>query len=338
MSYRVLTAAERESLADPREEFASEVLEGLSQTPKRLSSRWFYDDEGSRLFQRIMGLPEYYVTGCEHQVLSSHGAEILAATGGKPLALVDMGAGDGAKTMLLLDALEAQQRDVRYVPIDISEGALAGLSARLAGRGLRLEGVVSEYFSGLKWLGQQDRQAGTDEARLVLFLGSNIGNFDRPRARAFLLRLWSVLRHGDHVLIGFDLKKDIELLLAAYNDKQGVTAAFNLNLLHRINAELGGHFDVSRFRHFSTYNVFSGAMESYLVSQAEQDVHVDALHARFHFKAWEPIHTEYSYKYLPADIERLAEEAGFSIAGHFPDAKGYFVDSLWRVEKERSPA
>jgi uncharacterized SAM-dependent methyltransferase len=167
----------------------------------------------------------------------------------------------------------------------------------------------------------------------VLFLGSNIGNLDRPRARTFLRRLWTGLASGDHVLIGFDLKKDIERLLAAYNDREGVTASFNLNLLTRINRELGGHFDAARFRHFSTYNVFSGAMESYLVSLDPQEVRIDRLQSSFTFRAWEPLHTEYSYKYLLADIERLAKESGFEVVSHFHDRRGFFADSLWRVEK-----
>ena len=137
---------------------------------------------------------------------------------------------------------------------------------------------------------------------------------------------------GDYALVGFDLKKDIEVLLAAYNDKSGVTSAFNLNLLERINRELGGDFDVSTFRHFGTYNVFSGAMESYLVSLVPQVVTIAALELSFAFDAWEPIHTEYSYKYLRSDITRLAAGSGFSVQRDFEDERGWFVDSLWRAE------
>jgi len=310
-TYRVLTALELDGLSDPSSEFAFDVLTGLAESPKRLPSRYFYDDRGSEIFQQIMELDEYYLTGCEEEILEEHGQAILAATGDGPLSLVDMGAGDGKKTLLLLDRLVAAGRSARYLPIDISEAAIAGLTGVVEGSypDIAVEGVVSEYFSGLQWLGHQPRRSavGTgDSSQLVLFLGSNIGNLDRPRARTFLRRLWTGLASGDHVLIGFDLKKDIELLLAAYNDRQGVTASFNLNLLTRINRELGGHFSVDRFRHFSTYNVFWGAMESYLVSLDPQEVRIDRLQSSFTFRAWEPLHTEYSYKYLLADIERLA--------------------------------
>jgi len=337
-SYKVLTALELEGLKDPTAEFAFDVLTGLSESPKKLPSRYFYDARGSDIFRKIMALEEYYLTDCEEEILREHGDAILAATGDRPLSLVDMGAGDGKKTLLLLDRMAAHGRPCRYLPIDISEGAMAGLITVVQERypDIPVEGVVSEYFSGLQWLGHQARRpadGAAESTQLVLFLGSNIGNLDRPRARTFLRRLWTGLAPGDHVLIGFDLKKDIELLLSAYNDHEGVTASFNLNLLMRINRELAGHFDVNRFRHFSTYNVFSGAMESYLVSLDPQEVRIDRLQSSFSFRAWEPIHTEYSYKYLISDVERLARESGFEVVSHFYDRQGYFVDSLWRVDK-----
>ncbi len=167
----------------------------------------------------------------------------------------------------------------------------------------------------------------------MLFLGSNIGNFDRPHARGFLRRMWNALNPGDYTLIGFDLRKDIEVLLAAYNDRQGVTARFNLNLLERINRELGGHFDTRAFRHFATYNVFTGAMESYLVSLVRQTVAIDALRVAFEFHPWEPIHTEYSYKYLDEEVSALAVDTQFEAEATFHDAHHWFCDALWRVDK-----
>lgn len=325
MSWHVLTATTAESL---QAEFALEVLTGLSERPKRLSSRWFYDDRGSELFQRIMALPEYYPTDLERGIFETHGDAIAAQFAGQTLDVVDLGAGDGTKTLALIERLQAAGVTVRYVPIDISAGAMISLHALAKERlpGLEIHGVVGEYVAGLRWLaGQDERQ------RLVLFLGSNIGNFDKPRARAFLRRIWSGLRTGDHLLVGFDLKKDIEVLLAAYNDTEGVTRDFNLNLLDRINRELGGEFDRRQWRHFGTYNVFSGAMESYLVSQRAQTVRIEALRQSFEFHAWEPIHTEYSYKYLPHDIDSLAERTGFEIRGRYGDPKEWFCDALWRV-------
>ncbi len=328
--YRILTPAELAAGRHVRD-FALETLVGLSQEPKRLPSRYIYDDVGSELFQRICDLPEYYPTRCEHEILERHKRQILALTGEAPLNLVDLGAGDGRKTRVLLEHFTAEGKDFRYVPIDISEGAMKTLVEKVRAQtpAVRTDGIVSEYFEGIAWLGD----TSPDRRNLVLFLGSNIGNFGRGQARAMLLRLWEAAKDGDLLLIGFDLKKDIEILLDAYNDPAGVTAAFNKNLLQRINSELGGEFDLERFRHFSTYNVFSGAMESYLVSLEEQTVYIDALHASFSFESWEPIHTEYSYKYLLSDVESLAAHAGFSIEANLFDEKGWFLDSIWRVRK-----
>ena len=327
--YTVLGPEIVKQLHDPRRDFAYDVLVGLSERPKRLSSKYFYDDAGSAYFRRIMALPEYYPTACEEAILTRHADAIVAPALGAPLNLVDLGAGDGKKTMIVLDALRRAGADFVYVPIDISEGAMRELVAKVRASmpDVRVEGLVAEDTDGVHHLA---RAAGA-RANLVLFLGSNIGNFGRVAANAFLRRLWSALRPRDHVLVGFDLKKDIEVLLAAYNDRAGVTAAFNLNLLHRINRELGGDFDVSRFRHFGTYNVFSGAMESYLVSLEPQLVSIAALELSFAFDAWEPLHTEYSYKYLRSDIARLAAGTGFAIELELEDERGWFLDSLWRV-------
>ncbi len=333
--YQVLGAADVGELHDEGRDFAYDVLLGLSGVPKRLSSKYFYDEAGSALFREIMELPEYYLTRAEQSILERYAGEILRRVGEEPIDLVDLGAGDGAKTRILLDALGSHGVDATYVPIDISETAMAQLTTTLAAElpELSIEGLVSDYVDGVHWLGRHR----AERRRVVLFLGSNIGNFDHPHARAFLQRLWSALRPGDYALIGFDLKKDIDRLLAAYCDSRGVTARFNLNLLHRINDRLGGDFELEAFRHYGTYNVFSGAMESYLVSQKRQSVWIEALHQRFEFDPWEPVHTEFSYKYLRTDIERLARETGFHIEAEYLDEEGYFVDSLWRVEKsERS--
>lgn len=325
MNWHVLS---KTTAAQEQSELALDVLTGLSERPKRLSSRWFYDDLGSDLFRQIMDVHAYYPTDCEREILMQDSASIAERFKGQTLDLVDLGAGDGSKTEYLLRALLEVGATVRYVPIDISEGAMRTLYAHFGEvlPELELMGVVGDYVSGLRWLSHQD-----ERQRLVLFLGSNIGNFDKPRARAFLRRLWTGLRPGDHTLIGFDLKKDIEVLLAAYNDPQGVTARFNLNLLTRINRELGADFDLDQWRHFGTYNVFTGAMESYLVSKVTQAVRVEALRQTFHFNPWEPIHTEYSYKYLESDIEDLATFTGFEVVARHHDRRRWFCDALWRV-------
>lgn len=326
MTYRVL---------EPRpttgaDQLAIDLLVGLSERPKRLPSSLFYDDEGSRLFQAITKTPDYYPPRAELEIFETRGEELLSAVTGAPVNVVDLGAGDGHKTAVLLEKLLATDSPVRYVPIDISGGALATVTSSMAERfpGLEVEGLQSDYFNGLRWLGEQN-----DHRTMVLFLGSNIGNFDKARARGFLRQLWMALNDGDLALIGFDLKKDIELLLAAYNDSEGLTAAFNLNLLTRMNRELGADFDISRFRHYGTYNAETGAMESYLVSQEAQTVRIPALQATFTFQPWEPIHTEYSYKYLRTDIQDLARFTGFEIVDEALDANGWFCSSLWRAKK-----
>lgn len=316
---------------DPQAAFALDVLLGLSGKPRSLPSRWFYDDEGSRLFQRIMATPEYYPTRLETEILTASADHIAAVVGPGPLSVVELGAGDGTKSRLLLAALRRRGVAFRYVPVDISAGALESLSGTMGAAfpDLRFEGLVSDYFTALHWLGAQD-----NDRKLVMFLGSSIGNFNRAQSRVFARTMWNALRDDDLALIGFDLKKDVDVMLAAYNDREGITRAFNLNLLRRINRELGGAFDLDAFSHFGTYNVFSGAMESYLLSLREQTVPIAALGASFDFKPFEPIHVEYSFKYLEHDIHDMAHETGFSVVDLFRDQRGWFADALWRVGKD----
>lgn len=328
--YQVLQAPQLHQVRSEQREFGLAVLEGLCENPKQLPSRYFYDDVGSKLFQEIMALEEYYLTGCELEILEQQGDAIVAPLLDRPLNLIDLGCGDGLKTMVLLEHLQSVGADVRYVPIDISEKAMRSAVevARKRLPELEISGVVGEYTDGMSWVCREH----ADRSNLVLFLGSNVGNFARAPARTFLRRLWNSLRTDDHVLMGFDLKKDIDVLLAAYNDRRGVTGRFNLNLLERMNRELGANFDVSRFRHYGTYDVHLGAMVSYLVSLDRQTVYIESLEHAFDFEAWEPVHTEYSYKFLESDIESLSSDTGFAIEGQFYDRKSYFADSLWRVK------
>lgn len=244
--------------------------------------------------------------------------------------LIELGPGDARKTQVLLRHFLENDLDFQYVPIDISESAMKELTESLSVRfpKLNVHGFVSGYTNALNWVKNLDSRRN-----LVLFLGSNIGNFNRPAANVFLRSLWNALNHDDYVLIGFDLKKDIDLLLRAYNDSEGVTREFNLNLLRRINRELGANFDLSKFRHYANYDVFSGAMESYLVSSEKQSVFIGEIGQSFFFEAWEPIHTEYSYKYLESDIVKLAEATGFVPVQQWYDPDGYFTDCIWKVQK-----
>jgi dimethylhistidine N-methyltransferase len=331
---RVINSREIADSFGDRESFALDVLVGLSESRKSIPSKYLYDSEGSRLFDEITSLPEYYLTESEKETLSRNLDSISRYISGQKFNLVEFGAGDGSKAGILIDGFIDRGLEFRYVPIDISHAAMSGLAESLHTKypSLELSGLVSEYFTGIKYLNNNSQRRN-----LVLFLGSNIGNFSHAQARFFLRNLWNGLNDGDYLLIGFDLKKDIEMLLWAYNDRQGVTAKFNLNVLKRINRELGGQFDISKFRHFGTYDVFSGAMESYLVSLDEQRVPIDAIGRDFHFYPWEPIHTEYSYKYLVSDIDILARETGFVVKEHMTCPRGFFVDSIWQVTKSNGP-
>ncbi|MGD9347011.1 MAG: L-histidine N(alpha)-methyltransferase [Candidatus Aminicenantes bacterium] len=329
-TYQILSHKDLDEMESLDQAFASDVLVGLSQTPKKLASRYFYDEKGSRLFQKIMDLPEYYLTACELDILNSHTDEFSSLMEGESFNLVELGAGDGRKTSILLEHFLKKKFNFQYIPIDISEASMQALARLLNAKfpELSANGIVAEYFDGLKWLNYMNSRRN-----MVLFLGSNLGNFDKAHARAFLHNLWNALNDGDFAVIGFDLKKDIDLMLKAYSDVEGITAEFNLNLLRRINRELGGDFDLTKFQFHSSYDVFTGAMESYLVSKEKQTVFIKELSQTFSFDAWEPIHTEYSYKYLESDITDLADETGFVIEKQLYDSKKYFVDSIWRVQK-----
>ena len=329
-TYRIITERDYSRQFDDTHAFALDILVGLSEQRKRIPSKYMYDDRGSSLFKEIMQLDNYYLVNSEKEILTRHTERISRWTGENKFNLVELGAGDGVKTMILIDHFLKQGRTFDYVPIDISEGAMKDIVERSNEQfpDLKVGGLVTDYFNGLKWLNNRN-----DSLNFVLFLGSSIGNFTHAEARFFLRNMWSCLDHGDVLLLGFDLKKDIELLLNAYNDRGGVTAEFNLNVLKRINRELGGQFDIDNFRHFGTYDVFSGAMESYLVSLERQHVYIEKVGLPFEFAPWEPIHMEYSYKYLMSDIEELATETGFVIEDNMFDSKRFFVDSIWRVEK-----
>ena len=306
-------------------ELAQHVAEGLRHTPKTLSSMYFYDDAGSRLFQQIMELPEYYPTRAEFAIFREHGAAIAAALSpadGSAFALVELGAGDGAKTKLLLRELLAAGPDFTYAPVDISAGAMTGLVAALGQElpALRVEPVVEDYATALT---QLRTWAGS---KAVLFLGSNIGNFGPAERLDFLRQLAAPLTPADRLLIGFDLQKDPRRIRAAYDDAQGVTAAFNLNLLTRLNRELGADFDLAHWQHYTDYSPLNGAVRSFLVSTRAQQVRVAALEETFDFAAWEVIHTENSYKFTLPQIEALAAEVGLRVVVSFTDPAGDFAD------------
>jgi dimethylhistidine N-methyltransferase len=278
-----------------------------------------------------MELPEYYLTDCETEILQNHTDKILKIIGKQRVNLIELGAGNGEKTRILINGLVKNKVDFTFIPIDISPSAIKTLIKTIKKQipGVKIKGLVSEYFKGLRWLSNLNKSVN-----IILFLGSNIGNFEPSEADVFLSSLWNACNHGDYVLVGFDLRKDIKLLLKAYNDSKGITAQFNLNLLRRINRELGGNFNLKAFKYYSTYNAHLGAIKSYLISQKKQTVVIEELNRMFYFRPWEPIHTESSYKFLIDDIENLARRGGFEVRKNFLDSRRYFVDSLWQVKKD----
>ncbi len=332
MTYNYTNLAPANIVTADVHDLALSVLEGLSGKPKKLNSAYFYDHVGSGIFQQITELSEYYLTNCEFEILRNQKESISNIFNDRPFNLIELGAGDGRKTLTLLEEFIKQGQDFKYIPIDISAKAMESLFERLKdnldGHDLAVEGLVGDYFDGINACSQQ-----TDRQNFVLFIGSSIGNFNHAEAEKFLRHLWYSLNPGDYVLIGFDLKKDLNILHAAYNDSKGVTSEFNLNLLTRLNETLDANFNRETFHHQGIYNVQLGAMESYLISKVKQTVKVGALDKEFHFKPWEGIHTEYSYKYTQYEIEMIAKDTGYEVVNHLFDSKHYFVDSVWKVRK-----
>ncbi|MFG1501239.1 L-histidine N(alpha)-methyltransferase [Halobacteriovorax sp. XZX-3] len=311
------------------EEFAIDVLTGLSKAEKKLSTKYFYDDRGSDLFQKITQHGDYYLTRTEFEILLQSGSKLASLISDEEIDIIELGAGDGHKSELVIDAFLKVDKKVNYFPIDISAQALKQMQAHITHKSnLSVHGIVADYLQGLKFLKQKSKRR-----KLVLFLGSNIGNFDRAQSENFLRQLWKHLDNADYLLIGFDLKKDVEKLHAAYNDSSGYTRDFNLNLLDRINRELGGNFNKEKFQHIGVFNPKLGAMESYLLPKEKQEVYIEELEHLFEFEAYEPLHLEYSFKYSKEDIERTCQHTGFKLKEHFIDKEELFIDSLWQVVK-----
>jgi dimethylhistidine N-methyltransferase len=309
--------------------FADDVRSGLLAKPKRLPPKYFYDDLGSALFEAITHLPEYYLTRAETRLLEAYAGEIVASLGPDPIEFVELGSGSANKTRRLIAAALGRQEKLLYAPIDISPGALIASSRALVDEypGLTIEGYASDYISLLRDGGL--RRNGSRV--MALFLGSNVGNYEPPAATELLRAIAGALRPGDALLLGTDLKKSIERLEAAYDDPPGVTAAFNKNLLGRINRELGGEFDLRSFEHEAHYDPVRGSVDSFLVAQASMSVEIKQLRMRVRFAERESIHTESSYKYSYDDLDRLAAETGYSLSRRWVDAAGDYALNLLSV-------
>ena len=312
-----------------RTQFAEDVLRGLTSTPKQLSSRYFYDDEGSRLFIEIMGLPEYYLTRAEMKIFTEQTEAIYGAfaNGSDSLDLIELGAGDGTKTAVLIEHFLKRRLDFTYSPTDISQEANDALQARFRDKfpNLRVKPHTGDYFKVLESL-----RNGSDRRKVLMFLGSNIGNFSQEKALEFFRSIRSVLNANDRLFIGFDMQKDPRVIVRAYDDPLGVTAAFNLNLLRRINRELEADFDLTKFSHYAQYRPLECAARSFLISREKQTVTIKALDRSFDLEQWEAIFMEISQKYTHAMIEELASESGFMIETEFCDEENFYIDSLWR--------
>jgi dimethylhistidine N-methyltransferase len=310
--------------------FAEDVREGLSSEPKYLHSKYFYDEVGDSLFQQIMDLEVYYLTECEAQIFENHKNEILEYFSNEQevFDLIEFGAGDGLKTKILLNHFVANNVNFNYIPIDISKSVLTGLLKDLNNTlpRLAIKPICDDYFHALEELNKVDYNK-----KVILFLGSNIGNFRGDNAIPFLKHLRADMNYKDQLFIGFDLMKDPVVILEAYNDKKGITSEFNINLLDRINKELGGNFNRKKFSHYPSYNPITGETKSYLISLEHQTVMLERLSQSFTFAKWEPVFTEISQKYSLRDIDHLARHSGFKVAKNFFDKKNYFVDSLWHL-------
>lgn len=297
--------------------FLKDVIDGLSHPQKHLAAKYFYDTRGSEIFEEITELDEYYPTRTEIAILEAHAAEI-AALAGPGIVLIEPGAGATRKVRILLDALDAPKA---FMPTDISGEHLVAAAAQLAADypHIPIVPVVADYTRGF----DLPLPAGAEGAKRVAFFpGSTIGNFDRTEAAAFLKRMAAVVGKGGAVIVGADLKKDPDILVAAYDDAKGVTAAFNKNLLVRMNNELGADFDLEAFRHRAIWNETKGRIEMHLESLRSQDVTIDG--RRIPFGAGETIHTENSHKFTIAEFQAMAESSGLRPRAAWTDAQQRF--------------
>ena len=326
-TYASVLDVERTTTAEAQHALTHAVLRGLSRRPRSLPPWMFYDAEGSRLFERITTLPEYYPTRTERAILTTNADAIIAAVDGdasSSLRLVELGAGTAAKTVILLEAALRVSGAVSYVPVDVSSDALEVACQNIACAlpEVRIQPVVRNYTT------QPLQLTSFDGPTLGLYIGSSIGNFSPDDARAILQRLGSQLREGDALLLGTDMVKDVSTLLAAYDDAEGITARFNQNVLRRVNRELGANFDVDRFCHRALWNSTESRIEMHLESTKDQDVSIRNAALDLHFTRFETIHTENSYKFTDESIRALVGDAGFQVERAWKDGRDWYTVTL----------
>jgi L-histidine Nalpha-methyltransferase len=306
--------------------YAEEVREGLAEYPKSLPCKLFYDSNGSALFEQITELPEYYLTRTELEILREHSGEIASAAG-YGTSVVELGAGTAAKTCTLLQAFSRRQIRVPYFPVDISATALNEARERVEGEcpTVAVRPVVADFSCGFAFL------RGISGRKVVLYVGSSIGNFNPGAAIEMLANIRQQLTVGDALLLGTDLVKDESILLPAYNDAKGITEQFNKNILHRLNRELGANFDLASFRHVALWNPEKSRIEIYLESLRPQTVRIATLNMRVQFANGERIHTENSYKYTVEMVDEMLRSAGFELTRTWFDRRKRFGLHLARV-------
>jgi L-histidine N-alpha-methyltransferase len=308
------------------DQFADDVEKGLGSQSKYLKPKYFYDQIGSKIFEQICIQPEYYITHIESDILRNNSPNIVSMCNGD-ISIVELGSGSSSKTRILLEHTLEKQTFLYYFPIDVSHNILHQTVRNLSSdfSNLRTIGISSDYAIGIEKATELIiTQSPVTSRKLILFLGSSIGNFEPFEARSFLQMLKDLMNNKDLLLVGFDLQKEPKIIDAAYNDRAEMTAKFNLNLLSRINRDLGGEFDIKKFNHYAFYNKNKERIEMHLVSKVDQNVHIQIIDATFRFKEGESIHTENSYKYSLEQIQLLAEESGFELKTNFLDQRKWF--------------
>jgi L-histidine Nalpha-methyltransferase len=316
------------------EEFANDVATCLASKNKYISPKYLYDKIGSQLFEQICLQPEYYLTRMEASIINKH-APIISKLAGHNITIMELGSGSSSKTAILLSYLSSQKKRIYYFPIDISSSILAESERKLKSQfpNASIIGIRSDYETGIDRAAAECIAIGKNKhisfTKLVLFLGSSIGNFELIEAKSLLRSVREKLHTNDFLLIGFDLQKDESVLNAAYNDKAGMTANFNMNLLARINKELGGNFELGKFEHCAYYSRERHRIEMHLVSKTDQQLRIGALGKTFVIRKGESIHTENSYKYSFSQIAALAKDCGFSVERNFIDEKRWFDLALF---------
>ncbi|MDH5403961.1 MAG: L-histidine N(alpha)-methyltransferase [Candidatus Heimdallarchaeota archaeon] len=321
MSYKILHV---KSTKDEIDEFAKDVDMGLSANPKYLKSKYFYDAKGVKIYENIMNMPEYYLIASEYQANGRLSAGITDFISGSRINIAEFGPGNGEKTLLFMQNCIQHNLTIKYIPIDISKESITYITDVFTKKlpQISIKGIVGDYTHGIDELTNLE----PDNPKIILFMGSNIGNFSNEEEIEFISNIAEKMNEHDSLIISFDLVKDIDTMFNAYNDPYGHTSRFNLNLLDRINTTLGGDINLSNFHHEEPFNQETSCMESYLVSNVDQTIHLNSLDKEFHISSGEKISTEISRKYTLDYIDNLAVEAKIKVVKqYFDDSEGYAI-------------